>query len=171
MGYTLDVTGDELNKIVNTAYHPPTEDVNDNAYTTGSRQAINASTEYDFENNGLAYSYENFPSHITKLWNVSTSKIEFGEQLNKPIYVINIQLNFDPTVSSAGIFTFKAFADDGTPTPLPSISVPYKAVAGRVSAIFTIYLDTLVKDNGLIFKYESTGAGEVYDRSVLIYRT
>ena len=171
MGYTLDVTGDELNKIINTSYHVPIEDVNDNAFTTGARQSITASSEYAYENNGLLYSCSNFPSHITKLWNTTTNKLEFGEQLNAPVYVANLQINFDPTASSTGVMTIRAYADDGVDTLLQTVLVPFKAVDSRLNAIFTVYLDTLVKTNGVKFTYESSLDGEIYNRSGLFYRT
>jgi len=170
LGQTIQDTAKALDTQINTPHH----DCGDDAYTTASRQAVSATTEYAFENNA-AFENTNFPAHITKLWDTTTNKCYFTEVQDTPMYVARIQFNFDPTVAAAGFVEVRAYIDDTTPKLIQTIRIPYKAADSRMEALFAFYVGSEtgydMKADGLYFTYEADAAGEVYDRGILIYRT
>ncbi|MHA1447969.1 MAG: hypothetical protein ACTSP4_00915 [Candidatus Hodarchaeales archaeon] len=175
MGFTLNFTGDTVNKVIDTQANTPHHDCGDNAFTTGSRQSVTGSTEYDFESNCLSFEDKNFPAHMTRLWDVIDNKAVFDEELDTPPYVSRVQLNFDPSVAAAGFMDINMYVNETVPILMATIRIPYKASDTRISVNFTFYIgDTTgydIKNKGLIFKYKPDANGEVYDRGILVYRT
>lgn len=174
MSYTLPFVATDIKKVIDSQYHPPHHDCSDDAYTTGSRQSVNASTEYDFEVN-CAFENSVFPDHITKLWDPVTNMCDFSEEMNTPKYVARLQLTFEPTTANAGIMEFRAYINDATPKLIQTIRVPFKATESRMEALFAFYVGSEtgydMKNDGLYFTYECSLAGEVWDRGILVYRT
>lgn len=170
----LGGTESDIKKAMASQITTPEHSLNDDTYTTGSRQSITAATEYAFECNA-AFEKTNFPFYITKLWDITTNKCYFDEVLDTPMYVARVQFNFDPTVASTGLVEIKAWIDDATPKLIQTIRVPYKAVDSRMEALFAFYIGSEtgydMKVDGLKFTYEAIGAGEIYNRAILIYRT
>ena len=170
LGQTIADTQKALDAQINTPYH----DVADDTFTTGLRQSVTATTEYDFEANG-SFEVTNFPSHITKLWDTTTNKCDFSEMLDSPMCVARIQFNFDPSAAAAGFVEVKAYIDDATPKLIQTIRIPYKATDSRMEALFSFYVGSEtgydMKTDGLKFTYTPDANGEIYDRGVLVYKT
>lgn len=173
--YQLPFTGDQLTKILDEQYKTPIQDVVGDNYTSGVPLAVSAATEYDFECNGNTRNFTNLPDHVTSLWNTSTNICVPSELLDTPVLVFTVRFKFDPTVAAAGTITVNPYVNESVPIKFKPVTVPYKASLTDVSALVTIYLgdDTGfdVKNKGVFFKFESTGAGDMYDPSIEIYRT
>jgi len=177
MGYLLPFTGDEVCKVIDGRFHSPLQDLAGDDYTSGvgERLEVAASTEYDFTCNGAVRNFIEMPSHIASLWNTSTSLFLAPDFLDTPVIVFTVRFKFDPTVSAAGIMTINPYVNETVPIKFKPVSVPYKGALTDVSALVTIYLGSeigfAVKSKGVFFRFESTGAGEMYDPQIEIYRT
>lgn len=175
MAYYLPYTGSTLNKILDEQYITPLQDVLGDNYTVGSPLAMLADTEYDFVCNGATRNFQNLPNHVTSLWDTSSNICIPSDLLDTPVLVFTVRFVFDPTVAAAGIVTLNPYVNETVPIKFKPVQVSYKASAAQVSALVTIYLgsDTGfdVKNKGVFFKIESTGAGNMYDPSIEIYRT
>lgn len=180
MGFTdlstiTGVSDTSLKKIVTTQGTTPWHDGADDAYTTSSRQTIVAGTEYDFECNNLARHEDNFPEHITELWDTTDNVATFVEELDTPVYVARVQLNFVPTIAAAGTIELSAYVNETVPLLVDTSLINYKASDTRATALFTFYIGSEtgfdLKNKGIKFTYTMSGAGEVYDRGIFIYRT
>jgi hypothetical protein len=173
--YQLPFTGAQIQKILDEQYMTPLQDVTGDDYTVGAPLAVSASTEYDFTCNGNIRNFTNLPAHVTSLWNTSTSICLGAELLDTPVLVLTVRFKFDPTVAAAGNITVNPYVNETVPIKFKPVTVPYKATLTAVSALVTIYLGDEtgfdVKNKGIFFKFESTGAGEMYDPSIEIYRT
>lgn len=170
----LGQTQADIIKAVDAGINTPYHDVADNAFTTGSRQSVTGSTEYDFEANA-SFEVKNFPAHITEMWNATSNKCVFSELQDSPMCVARVQLNFDPSAASAGFVEFKAYIDETTPQLIQTIRIPYKATDSRMEALFSFYVGSEtgydMKTNGLKITYTPDANGEVYDRGILVYKT
>lgn len=171
----LGHTEADIKKSMNQDITQPWHDCNDNAYTSASKQSVSAGQEYAFENNGLAYEATNFPTHITKLWDKTTHKCYFNEVLDTPMYVAKVAMNFLPGVSAESYMEVFAYIDETVPIKIGSIRLPYKATDSRLEALFTFYIGTVsgydLKAKGLKFTYKPQTNGQVYNRSILVYKT
>lgn len=175
MAYLLPWTGAIVEKILDGRYHNPIHDVSGDDYTVGSPLTVNASTEYSFTCNGNVRNFTEFPSHITSLWNTSTNLFLCPDFLDTPVLVFTVRFKFDPDVAAPGTITVNPYVNETVPVKFKPVNVPYKATITDVSALVTIYLGEEtgfdVKNKGVFFKFESTGAGVMYDPSIEIYRT
>lgn len=174
-GYLLPFTGEEVEKVIDGRFHSPIADCVGNDYTVGSPLAMSADTEYSFICNCAVREFEVLPDHITSIWNKTTNIATFQDFLNTPVIVFTIRFKFGPTVAAAGIVTINPYVNETVPIKFKPVSVPYKASLTDVSALVTIYtgIETGfdVKNKGVFFKFESTGAGNMYDPQIEIYRT
>ncbi len=165
----------DIIKSINQDIVQPWHDCADNAFVTGSKQAVTAANEYAFEVNGLPYEKTNFPSHITKLWDKTANKAVFTETLDSPVYVARLQMNFLPGTAAEGYMEFKAYINETVPVLFQTIKVAYKATDTRLEALFAFYVGSEtgynIKTKGVIFTYTPKTNGSVYDRGILIYKT
>ena len=173
MAYQLNITGNTLSKLIDSYYHPPHQDVVDGLHTVSSPQSITGGAETTFTNNGSVRNYSALPDHITNIWNTSTNVAAFSEEMNEPIYVARLELTIDP--ATVGNFDFKMYVNDSSPKLIQTVTVPYKNAIGRISAIFTFYLGTEtgydVKNDGVYFTITPSGNADIYDKTILLYRT
>lgn len=175
MSYQLDFTGSDINKIIDGRYHSPIQDCVGDNYPIGTPLAMDASTEYDFECNCNTRDFSVFPDHITNIWNGTTNIATFGEFLNTPEIVANIQFTFDPSIAAAGNLTIRAYVNETTPLIIKDVLIPFKATATKSTALITFYAgDAIgfdVKNKGVYFTIESSASGILYDTAIEIYRT
>lgn len=175
MSYTLDLTGEQINSTLNGRYYNPIEDIVGDNYSSGSPLSMSASTEYDFVCNGNTRLYQNFPSHITHIWNTSTNIAVFDEFLDTPEMVANVSFYWSPASANAGTIIVDCYVNETVPILIKEAIVNYKATAGKITAIITFYAgDTAgfdVKNKGVFFKITPSSAGDFYDPSLEIYRT
>jgi|GEM_PF-5256877 len=171
----LPFTITQISQILDEQYKTPLQDVSGDDYTVGSPLAMAADTEYSFACNGNVRNFKNLPSHVTNFWNTSTNICVPSELLDTPILVFTVRFTFNPTVAAAGIITLHPYVNETVPIEFKPVQVAYKATAAQVSALVTIYLGAEtgfdVKNKGVFFKVSSTGAGNLYDSSIEIYRT
>lgn len=175
MAYTLQQTGALLQKIINESEHTPIQDVVGDNYTSGSPLAITANTEYTFTCNGNTRNFKSFPSHITNFWNTVTNIGSFSELVDTKMIVATPKFVFSPSTASAGKITVRVYVNDTVPKVLDAKIVDYKAVASKVSQLLTFYTGTEagydVKNDGVFFTVEADQNGDLYDTSIIIYRT
>lgn len=171
----LPYSAAQIEKILDGRFHSPIQDVVGTNYTTGSRLAMSAATEYDFICNGATRNYMSFPDHITNIWNTSTNIATFPEFMNTVEMVANVSFNFDPTVAAAGVLTLRVYVNETVPLVMKQYTAAYKNADERYTVLATFYTgdDTGfdVKNKGVKFTIEASGAGELYDPSIEIYRT
>ena len=165
----------EVDRILDGRLHSPIQDVVGDNYTSGSPLAMSADTEYDFVCNGATRNFKSFPESITNMWNTTTNITELSEVDDTEMIVATVSFTFDPSVSAAGIITLQPYANEDTPIPFKTRIVSYKGNAERVSADVFFYAGSEtgfdIKNKGVFFKVESTGAGNLYDTTLEIYRT
>ena len=72
-------------------------------------------------------------------------------------------------------YSEQPYVNETSPIEFKPVTVNYKSTAAQVSALVTIYIGSEtgfdVKNKGVFFKISSTGAGNMYDPSIEIYRT
>ena len=175
MAYQLPFTGAEVQKILDGRYHSPIHDIVGDDWTVGVPLAVSATTEYTFMCNGNTRNFKNLPDHITNIWNTSTGIATFEDFLDTPEMVSNVQFTFDPSVASAGILTLRVYVNETVPLVVKEYTVPYKASTERYTILATFYIGDStgfdVKNKGVFFTVEATGAGSLYEPSIEIYRT
>ena len=176
MAYTLSFTGDSVNKVIDGRYNNFRQDIADATHTVGSPQAIAANTPYRLTIDAALRNDTNAPNYITSRWDATNNKIAFPEELDKPTYVGDISMIFDPTAAAAGKGILRAYIDDATtPKLIRNYSFNYKAVPEIVNIITTWYLGTDVgydaKNDGVYFEVEFDQAGSLYSKGAVIYRT
>ena len=171
----LKFTANQIDQILDEQYKTPLQDVSGDNYTSGSPLAMSADTEYDFVCNGNVRNFTNFPEHVTSLWDTTNDICVPDELLDTPVLVFTVRFKFDPTVAAAGTITVNPYVNETVPIKFKPVTVPYKATLTDVSALVTIYLGEEtgfdVKNKGVFFKFEASGAGDMYDSSIEIYRT
>ena len=165
----------DIIKAINQDIIQPWHDCADSEFRFASSQSISADTEYRFNCNGLVRNVKNLPSHITELWDTSSSKTFLSEVQDAPVYVARVQFNFIPDTSTEGVMQFRAYINEHVPVLIQQIRNTFKKVDSRMEALFAFYVGAEsgydIKNNGLFFAYESSVAGKVYDRGILIYKT
>lgn len=175
MTYLLDITGDELKKVIMGRYYSFRQDIHDSQHTSGSPQAISAGTPVRFTNDTLTRNDVVSPYYITSRWNTTDNKVAFPEEIDSPTYVAEIGFVFDPSVAAAGDITLTVWIDDDTPKDIKVYTAKYKAVAEKQSIIATWYLGDDAgfdaKNDGVYFELEFEGAGDLYNKTLVIYRT
>ena len=171
----LDVTAEQLNKIINGRHHSPIQDVVGDDYTEASKFTMTAGVASPFLCNGNVRNFKVLPSHVTNMWSTSENKCLFTELDNTPMMVVDMSFMFLPGTASAGHITISAYIDDATSSLITSILIPYKSSLTRASALLTFYLGSdaafNVKGKGVKFTVQSDSNGEGYDPSIKIYRT
>lgn len=169
----LNITIDKLNKVLDTSEHPSIQDLSDGLHTSASPQSIVGGVETLFTNNGTVRNFTSFPDHMTSIWNTSTNIASFHEEINTPIYVIRVEMTIDP--STTGTIDFKLYINDTSPKLIQTSTISHKNEIYRVSTIFTFYLGEEsgydVKNDGVYLTFTPSGAINVYDKTILIYRT
>jgi len=175
MAFYLKYTGSETEKILDSRLHSFIQDVHDTEHTSGSPQSITADTPVMFTNNGGLPIRVVAPSHITSRWDATNNKIAFPEELNTPTYVAEVGFTFDPSIASEGLIFLRMYIDDDTPKLIKTYSAKYKSVAQPQTIIATWYLgeDTGydAKNDGIYFELEFQSSGDLYDKTLIIYRT
>lgn len=167
----LDFKTLEINRILDGRLHSPIQDcVGDN-----TAFAMTAGVEYDFECNCATRDEKILPSHITNMWDGVNNVATFSEFDNTPMIVSTVSFYFAPSAASPGKMTISAYVNEDTPLLIESVTVNFKAVAERTSALLTYYAgdDTGfdVKNKGVIFKVESDTDGTFSQPAILTYRT
>ena len=175
MTQKLKFSVDELNKITDGRLHSPIQDVVGADYSSVAKLAVSADTEYLFECDGSIRNFKVLPDHITNMWNIIDSKATFEDFLNTPEIVANIQFKFDPTSASGGLVSVHAYINEPVPVLIKTVTVPFKGEETNVQALLTFYTGEEsgydLKNKGVIFKFESTLAGQYWDPKIEIYRT
>ena len=175
MAYFSKFTGNQIDTILDEQYKSPLQDVIGDDYTTSSRLSMVAGTEYSFVCNGNVRNFTNLPDHVTSLWHTTNNICVPSELLDTPVLVFTVRFTFNPTVAAAGIVTLHPYVNETVPVEFKPVNVPYKASEARVSALVTIYLGEEtgfdVKNKGVFFKVSTSGAGELYDPNIEIYKT
>lgn len=169
----INQTTATIQKLINTMYHTPMQDLVDGLHTVSSPQAIVGGVETRFTNNGVIRNYFNGPSHITSIWNTTTNVASFANEMNNPMYVIRIELTVDP--AGVGTMEFKLYINDTVPKLIQTASAAFKNNIARESILFTFYLGEEVgydvKNNGVYLTITPDVNVDVYDKTLLIYRT
>lgn len=172
---TGQFTRSEIDKILDGRMHSPIQDCVGDNYTLGLPLAMTANTEYDFVCNCNTRDFSVFPNHITAMWDGVNNKATFVEFLNTPEIVANVQFTFAPSIAAAGVLTLNVYVNETVPLLIKKYTVPYKATTEDYTILATFYAGDAtgfdVKNKGVIFKVESTGAGDLYDTAIEIYRT
>lgn len=175
MAVKLPFTAATITKILDGRLHSPIQDVVGDNYTIGSPLVMAAGTEYDFECNGNTRVFEVLPDHITGIWNTTTNIATFSEFENTPEIVANVQFVFDPTVAAAGIITVRSYVNETSPIVMKEVTVPYKALVENYNLLITFYAGDAVgfdvKNKGVYFTVEASGAGDFYNTAIELYRT
>lgn len=165
----------EASKVLDGREHSPIHELEGDDYTIDSRFTMSAGVENDFVCNGNIKDYKIMPDHVTKLWETTLNIATFETMMNTPMIVVDVGFIFDPDSSSAGVVTLRVYANETVPVFLKAVTVPYKAVADEMTALITFPAeDTVgrdVKNKGVKFTIESSGAGTGYDPKITIYRT
>lgn len=173
MAHQLNVSGTALDKLLDSSEHPAWQDVVDGLHTSSSPQEITGGSETTFTNNGSVRNETSFPDHITELWDTTNSIAHFEEELNAPVYVARLEFTIDP--QATGTVDFKMYVNDDTPKLLQTTTVSYKNAIDRVSSLFTFYLGDAagydVKNDGVYFTITPSSDVDIYDKTLLIYRT
>ena len=173
--YQLNMSGTTLTKVLDGRLHSPIQDIVGDNYTIGVPLAMSVDTEYDFECNGNTRMFEVLPDHITEMWNTTTNIATFSEFLNTPEIVANVQFVFDPTIAAAGIITVRSYVNETSPIVMKEVTVPYKALVENYNLLITFYAGDVtgfdVKNKGVYFTVESSGAGDLYNTAIELYRT
>lgn len=175
MAVQLPFTAATITKILDGRLHSPIQDIVGDNYTIGVPLAMSAETEYDFECNGNTRMFEVFPEHITGMWNTSTNMATFSEFENTPEIVANVQFTFDPSVAAAGIITVRSYVDETSPLIMKEVTIPYKGITDNYNTLITFYAGDSagfdVKNKGVYFTVETSGAGSLYNTAIELYRT
>lgn len=175
MAKTIPFTAADIIKVIDGRYHSPVQDVVGDNYTLASPLATAGGVEENFVCNGNTRNFSVFPAHVTNIWNTTTNIATFGEFLNTPEMVANVQFTFDPSVAAAGIITVRAYVNETVPLLIKEVNLPYKATATDGTALITFYAGDAtgfdVKNKGVFFTIESGAAGDLYDFSIELYRT
>jgi len=175
MAVQLPFTAATIVKILDGRLHSPIQDIVGDDYTIGDPLVMSATTEYDFECNGNTRTFEVFPDHITGIWNTSTNVATFSEFQNTPEIVANVQFTFDPSAAAAGIITIRSYVNETVPIIMKEVTIPYKALVEKYNTLITFYAgDTTgfdVKNKGVFFTVEVSGAGSLYNTAIELYRT
>lgn len=171
--HKLKISGALLDNLLATSQHPAWQDAVDSADTSVSPQILSSGLEQDFNVDGLVRNETSFPSHITQLYNPATGVAKFSEEIDSPLYVIRVSCTIDP--ASQGELTFKLNVNDAVPKALQTSTVNFKNAMTVKSAIFTFYLGSEVgydvKNDGVFISVVSDVNADIYDKSILIYRT
>lgn len=176
MSYVLPFTGEQIKNVIDGRMNSFIQDIYDGVYHSGNKQAVSAGTEYRFEFDGVPRNSVTAPTYITSRWDLINNNFAVPEELDRPTYVANISLMFDPSVSATGSCTIRAYIDDATtPKLIGEYNYQYKAIVDDYNTVITWYLGEEsgydAKNDGVYFTYEFSGAGDVWDRKATIYRT
>ena len=163
----------EVQQLLNTALHPPFHDLIDGEHTSISPQSLTSGVPALYTNDGTVRDAISLPDHITTLWEPSTSIATFTEELNTPIYVARIEFTVDP--ASSGQIDFMAYINDTVPKVIQTTTSTFKNQISRISTLFTFYLGSEtgydLKNDGIYFEMLSDINADIYDKTLLIYRT
>lgn len=152
------------------------QDIGDSAHTVGSPQAIVAGTEYRVTNDTLGRNAVISPTYMTDRWDATNNKIAVPSEYDEPMYVLDFGFTFDPASASDGTATLRVYIDDATPKLIKTYRTPFKGPAAeQLNFIATWYFGTEAgydaKNDGIYFTLEFDAAGDLYDKSMTIYRT
>lgn len=173
---TAQYTRVEVDKILDGRLHSFIESIADTTHTSVSPQAITAGVEYRYTNDKGQINKQIHPDYLEgQTWDSTNNKQTFEDELNTPVYVMDLKFTFDPSVSASGIVTIKAYIDEDTPFLISSSTAPYKGSPEQISKLIDFYIgddtgyDT--KNNGVYFTLTFDANGDLYDKSHKLYRT
>ena len=171
----LTFTTAEVEKVLDGRYNSFRQDVVDGEHTSGDPQAISAGTPVRYTVDGATRNNTTAPTHITDRWDTTNNKITMATALDHPVYVAQFAFTFDPTVEAAGVVTLRTYIDDASPKLINTLSTDYKSVTAVEGILVTWYFGEDAgydaKNDGVYFEIEFSGAGDLYGKSITIYRT
>lgn len=181
MAYQLNITGADLTKVINQKYTPPSEDMVDGVYTSGSPLAITAGVEYrlSFDDANLARHFTNgFNSYtgITKMYDFDSDVALYEDFMDTPTIVALPNCYFEPSAASPGECIIRMYVNETSPILHDQAIVGYQGAAPeKMGDLFSYYLGDEVgyqlKSKGIYFTFEFTHNGNMFDMGLYHYLT
>ena len=171
----LSMTTTEVQNTLDARHTPFIQDIGDATHTVGSPQAVLANTEYRLTIDGAARNFVSSPAFFTDRWDDTNDKMTFSTALNTQTFVSDIGFTFDPSGGSAGTGQVRVYVDDASPKVLRTYTFDYKGSPEPVSIVATYYTGTEagfdVKNDGIYVTVEFESAGDLYNKTMVIYNT
>ena len=171
----LKYTTEEVENILDGRYNSFRQDIVDSLHTSGSPQSLLAATEYRITNDALSRNNVVSPAYITDRWDATNNKIALATELDSPVYEVDISFTFSPAVAAEGEVITRIYIDDTVPKLIKTATAKYKQTTSIDDILMAFYLGTETgydaKNDGVYFTIEFSGAGDLYDKSLTIFRT
>ena len=176
MGQIINFSTVEINNILSENAYRFKQDIAGDNYSLGSPLSIAAGTVYNFVCNGNTRNYKVSASHITNEWDTVNNKMVFNSFLDTPMFVVQPNFTFSPSSATQGVMTFSLYVNETVPLLIDSSSVVFKGTAPeKLTGLITFYIGSEtgfdIKNKGIIIKFSSTVAGDVYNMTLKQYHT
>jgi hypothetical protein len=177
----INFTAAQLEKAAAYRLTPPTSDIVDGQYTSGSPKAITAGVEYrmDFDEAQLLRNFSNgftTQTGVTKMYDF-TNKVGYYQEIeDTPTIVALPNCLFIPSSANAGECIIRMYVNETAPILHDQAIVGYKGiVAEKMGDLFSFYLGDeagyQIKSKGAYFTFEFEHNGSQYTEALYQYLT